>query len=392
MEQQPEAAANERRDRPLARLPHPTRSFSRSRSRSPSGRDDEPVAAGPSLLRADQAEPRYTEALQTAVAACAADTEGQTCYICMDGNDEEGLVRGCSCRGASGFAHVSCLARQAKILVEEAEERDLPMGDEAWNARWDRWNRCGLCEQQYHGVVACALGWACWKTYVGRPEGSEGDWARTMAMGQLGLGLLQAKQYEDALSVQEAELATFRRLDDSEDNCTLTVQSNLASTYDALGRYQDALRMSRDVYSATLKLNGKEDHDSLLEANNYARSLCKSKHFEEAKVLLRKTMPIARRFLGESHKTTLRMRWTYVMSLYNNTGATLDDVREAVTTLEDTERIARRVLGGAHPLTVGVGESLRVTRAGLRARETPPRRRRVKTQARMATRGIWQPK
>ena len=30
-------------------------------------------------------------------------------------------------------------------------------------------------------------------------------------------------------------------------------------------------------------------------------------------------------------------------------GATLDDLREAVTTLEDTERIARRVLGGAHP-------------------------------------------
>ena len=40
MEQQPEA--NERSGRPpLARLPHPTRSFSRSRSRSPSGRDDE---------------------------------------------------------------------------------------------------------------------------------------------------------------------------------------------------------------------------------------------------------------------------------------------------------------------------------------------------------------
>ena len=40
MEPQPEAAANERSGRSLARLPHPTRSFSRSRSRSPSGRDD----------------------------------------------------------------------------------------------------------------------------------------------------------------------------------------------------------------------------------------------------------------------------------------------------------------------------------------------------------------
>ena len=63
------------------------------------------------------------------------------------------------------------------------------------------------------------------------------------------------------------------------------------------------------------------------------------------------------------------MRWTYAAALYNNTGATLDDLREAATTLEDPERIARRVLGGAHPLTVGIGEALRAVRAGLRARE-----------------------
>ena len=35
----------------------------------------------------------------------------------------------------------------------------------------------------------------------------------------------------------------------------------------------------------------------------------------------------------------------------------LDDLREAVATLEDTERIARRVLGGSHPLTTGMEEN-----------------------------------
>ena len=35
--------------------------------------------------------------------------------------------------------------------------------------------------------------------------------------------------------------------------------------------------------------------------------------------------------------------------------ATLDDLREAVTTLEDAERIARRVLGGAHPTAMQTG-------------------------------------
>ena len=73
------------------------------------------------------------------------------------------------------------------------------------------------------------------------------------------------------------------------------------------------------------------------------------KRFEEAKSLLRKTMPVARRVLGESHDLTLRMRWSYAAALYEDNGATLDDLREAVTTLEETTRIARRVLGGAHP-------------------------------------------
>ena len=49
--------------------------------------------------------------------------------------------------------------------------------------------------------------------------------------------------------------------------------------------------------------------------------------------------------------------------------ATLGDLREAVTTLEDAERIARRVLGGAHPLTTEYGHNLRTARGVLALRE-----------------------
>ena len=62
----------------------------------------------------------------------------------------------------------------------------------------------------------------------------------------------------------------------------------------------------------------------------------------------------------------------YAVALYDDPAATLNDLREAVTTFEDTARIARRVLGGAHPLTLANEEGLRETRAALRARETPP--------------------
>ena len=66
--------------------------------------------------------------------------------------------------------------------------------------------------------------------------------------------------------------------------------------------------------------------------------------------------------------------WTLGASLTRSDGATLDDLREAVTTLEDAERTTRRVFGGTHPSTTGIKAALQHTRAALRARETlsPP--------------------
>ena len=84
---------------------------------------------------------------------------------------------------------------------------------------------------------------------------------------------------------------------------------------------------------------------------------------------MRKTMPIARRVLGESHHLTLRIRWHYAAALYEDTGATLDNLREAVATLEDTAGTWRRVLGSAHPSMRGIEESLQKAQAALAARE-----------------------
>ena len=45
-------------------------------------------------------------------------------------------------------------------------------------------------------------------------------------------------------------------------------------------------------------------------------------------------------------------------SIYSDDGAKLDDLHAAVTTLEEVARIARRVLGGTHPLTVDIEDEL----------------------------------
>ena len=155
----------------------------------------------------------------------------------------------------------------------------------------------------------------------------------------------------------------------------IVAQSNLAATYHELGRREQALCVRRDVYSGTLKLHGEEHYDTLREACNYATTLVTLERFEEAKSLLHRTLPVTRRVLGECDQFTLLMRWSYALALFYADGSTLDDLREAVTALEDTTRTARRVFGNAHPTTERIEVALRNARAdlraALRARESP---------------------
>ena len=141
-------------------------------------------------------------------------------------------------------------------------------------------------------------------------------------------------------------------------------------TYHEFGRLDESMRLRHDVYSGTLKLYGEEHKYTFLEANNYANMLASVERYEKAKSLLRRQIPVARRVLGDGCETTLRMRYNYARALYIDPAATLDDLSEAVTTLEDSERIARRVLGGAHPLTTGIEGALQNARATLDSRET----------------------
>ena len=84
--------------------------------------------------------------------------------------------------------------------------------------------------------------------------------------------------------------------------------------------------------------------------------------------MFRKTIPVSRRFRGKSDEHTLRLMWNCAIALYNDEGATLNDLREAVTMLQETERTAQRVLGGAHPLVARIEQSLRESQAALAGR------------------------
>ena len=253
---------------------------------------------------------------------------------------------------------IGLISRAQVVMVADAEENNK-------DSQWHRWNTCSLCKQQYHGVVACALGWACWKTYLDRPKASQ---ARSVAINVLTLGLKDTADYEGALSVQEAELSMLRRVGMPGD-IILMLQGNVAATYESMGRIEEALLLKQEAYSGLLQLKGEEDFGSLVAAQNYVSSLCVLGRFEEAKAVLHKMTPAVQRVLEEKDELALKWKWNYASVLYQDPGATLDDLREAVTTLEDLVRTTRRVFGGAHPLTVEIECDLQKARAALGARE-----------------------
>ena len=122
-----------------------------------------------------------------------------------------------------------------------------------------------------------------------------------------------------------------------------------------------------------MKLNGEEHETTLSKPYNYATFPSSTKRFEEARSLLRKMIPVARRVLGEGHEITLKMRWIYARALYMDKGHALDDHREAVATLKPANSW-KRIFGPAHPETPKAQVALK---RGARCAGRAPRGRRA---------------
>ena len=291
------------------------------------------------------ADKNYKEAVAVAVEQCAEDTKGQTCYICTEvvhGRTGEGIVRMCACHTTEGFAHVSCLVEQAKVLNDEAEENNLEP-----QPRWARWSTCGLCEQDYRGVVGCALGWACWKTYVSRPEE---DNIRRNAMTTLGCGLAHVARHEERLRVLEAQLATSVRFNPSE-RSVIIAWSNIANCYNQLGRQEKALAVRRDIYANSLVVTHWSEDQKIIYVLNLSKSLLDTKRYAEAKAFLREQVPKALRALHAEHRTYMSLRWNYATAICATDGASQGDLVEATTMFDELTQMTRRIYGSAHPLT-----------------------------------------
>ena len=303
------------------------------------------------------ADTKFKEAVTVAAEACKEDAKGQKCYIC--GDDKEGLVRMCACRGTAGFAHVSCLAEQAKILMDEAEENNL--GKKELNRRWTRWSSCGLCEQQYHGVVSCALGWACWRAYHTRVAVADELFLTTNcnAYRELAAGLGEAQRHAEAIGVHETHFQVFQRLRPDDELGLLALKSNTAGALESAHRFDDAIFIFRGLMDYADRQMTPESEFPLVTAVNFGRALMRcaatqpgKRHlFSEARSLLRDRMPLAERITGLESRLTLQMVDVYANATILDIDCPIETILDVKALVERKLPTMRRVLGASHPVT-----------------------------------------
>ena len=246
---------------------------------------------------------------------------------------------------------MSCLAEQAKLLNDEAEENNKAL-------QWHRWDQCGLCEQSHHGVMKCALGWAAWKTYLGRPEG---DQLRVWAVASLGIGLRAGGRFQEATDVLETALSQIRRELPSDDSTRLAVLNTLASLYTQLGRPEESLVFRRQCYEESKSIEGPCTENTLINASNLGMTLHKQAKFAEAREVVRQPLADARRTFGDDHYITLILCETTADAIAGL--GREESLRETIAMYEDLVPRSRRGLGPSHPKTQQRERSLREFRA-----------------------------
>ena len=224
---------------------------------------DDKKAGGAEQYNANE---KYTEAVAVAAEACAEGHEGPEMLHLHAGlalEDEGGpRARVRVPRDGVKFAHVSCLAEQAKILVAEVEENNL--GVKVLNERWARWYTCSLCEQGYHGVVARARVGVLEDVRGAAGDGQGSDrldepaWERfTQCRTPRGRVVRARGRVVYAAAPWRTKRKHARH---AEQSC-----EHVSEAWTP----REALSMERDAYS-DFEINGAEHRSTLIAANNYS--------------------------------------------------------------------------------------------------------------------------
>ena len=313
--------------------------------------DDTAEGGGAELIHINE---KTTEAWEHALSSCAEEAAGKTCYICMEIVDDEGegCVRGCACRGDSaGFAHLSCLAKQAHgILLARIPgnpgENLYEFAFEMVGAGFVGWHTCQICKSPHTDDIRAALGWTCFRLYMDRPEE---DGVRCMAQTTLVNALIKPGTYQEALPITEALLATIRRAWPDNTNEIIQTSANLANVHLKCGRAEEAAAINKDVYEQTCAIRGPGSLFTATLGANYALNLVQVGRFADARAICRDIVQWAHRNPDNPH--SFHVLKALARSIYEDPNASVEDLREAVRVFENVPAASSRVFGPAHPDT-----------------------------------------
>ena len=292
-------------------------------------------------------------AADAARAACAQDLAGQTCFICREGDEAEGLVRGCACRGeAAGVAHLSCLLKYARAAHQENYHQ---IADEN-----SKWVKCAMCSHLFTGKVALALAWGCLKTYLRVPSPTGQMWFEKLmfavagSFSNLARALSDNGRYKEALHFAKCHLDVTRGIPDALYNPRETKLANILGAQNfvghalcKLGQTEEAIAIQREVFAGSITLDNLWHPSTLGFGYELSASLLEINHLAEAKTLLCVLFPLADRALKENdhlhYGTHLSIQTAYARVLYSDEAASIEDLTSAVTILEDVRAKWQRI-------------------------------------------------
>ncbi len=152
----------------------------------------------------------------------------------------------------------------------------------------------------------------------------------------------------------EELLMLRRKLSGPEQPETLTAMNNLALSYTATGRHEEAMKLAEEGLPLRRKVNGPEHPDTLMAMRNLALSYAVAGRREEALKLLEKLVPPCRKVLGPQHPLT-GLALKELMIAYRQADR-LDDCGRVAS--EHAEFLRRAGLGPDSELQTGLQQAI----------------------------------
>jgi tetratricopeptide (TPR) repeat protein len=175
-------------------------------------------------------------------------------------------------------------------------------------------------------------------------------------MNNLANSYFAAGRHDEALKLREEVLPLRRKVLGPEHPETLNIMNNLANSYFAAGRHEEALKLKEEVVSIRRKAFGTKHPDTLKAMNDLADCHSIAGHPDQALKLYEEVLPLSRKTFGAEHPDTLT-------AMHNLAKSFADTGRrdEAFTLQEELLPLSRKVKGPDHPDTLTAMHNLAIS-------------------------------